>query len=101
MKYENYFALSRSIYRIHVAAADRFHLNLLQRLNELHPDHSFVLLPAWRPALRPKGSQLHQLAGSPSYFCPHSHLKWRCAVEVAARRRRVRRITCGSATGKR
>jgi hypothetical protein len=48
MKYKNYFALSRSIYRIHLAAGDRFHLNLLQRLNETHPDPSFVLLPAWR-----------------------------------------------------
>src|SRR5262249_41713053 len=44
---------------------------------------------ALRPASRRKGSQLVQLAGSPSYFCRHLYHQRRRPLEVAARRRRV------------
>jgi hypothetical protein len=65
MKYENYFALLQSVYKIHVAARGRVNLNLVQRLKEPYSDHSFLLLPTWRPASRRKGNQSRQPAVSP------------------------------------
>jgi hypothetical protein len=47
MNDEIYFALSRPIYKILVTPRTS-NLNPLQRLNQTVPEHSFLLLAAWR-----------------------------------------------------
>ena len=45
---EIYFALGHRIYRIRYPSGERLTLTHLQRLNQPHPELSFVLLAAWR-----------------------------------------------------
>ena len=49
MNDEIYFALSQRTHRIRYPLRRAINLNPLQRLNQPHPEHSFLSLAAWRP----------------------------------------------------